>query len=161
MPITTRQANYLDPADAALLVTLLNAYACDPFGGGEPLNDHTQENLALRLAKVPSAVSLFAYADDKPAGLANCFEGFSTFACAPLLNIHDLVVLPAFRRQGVGRALLAASEEIARERGCCKLTLEVLSNNHGAQTLYQHAGFAGYELTAEAGQALFMQKPLG
>ena len=50
-----------------------------------------------RLARVPGALSLLAYADGQPAGLLNAFLGFSTFAAAPLLNIHDLIVNRDYR----------------------------------------------------------------
>ena len=49
----------------------------------------------------------------------------STFHAAPLLNIHDLAVVPGVRGQGVGRALLTAVERFATAQRHCKLTLEV------------------------------------
>ena len=61
-----------------------------------------------------------------PAGVAICFEGFSTFACKPLLNIHDFCVKAEFRRRGLAMAMLMHIEIFARSIGCCKLTLEVL-----------------------------------
>jgi len=87
-------------------------------------------------------------------------EGFSTFACKPLLNVHDIAVLSGHRRQGVAAALLAAIEALARELGCCKLTLEVLSNNLPAQAAYRKVGFHSYRLDPKAGQAMFWQKKL-
>ncbi|OSM02156.1 putative GCN5-related N-acetyltransferase [Magnetofaba australis IT-1] len=56
--------------------------------------------------------------------------------------------------------MLAEIEAIARARGCCKVTLEVLENNHAAQSAYRKYGFAGYELRPEAGRALFWEKSL-
>ena len=50
--------------------------------------------------------------------------------------------------------------EIARERGCCKLTLEVLERNHAAQKAYRSFGFAPYELAPETGMAMFWEKKL-
>ena len=52
-------------------------------------------------------------------------------------------------------------EQIAAERGACKMTLEVLSGNKGAEKLYQRVGFAYYQLDPAMGQAGFMQKWLG
>ena len=54
--------------------------------------------------------------------------------------------------------LLSAVEPRARELGCCKLTLEVLSGNGPAMASYKRFGFAQYELDPAAGQAQFMQK---
>ena len=87
-----------------------------------------------------------------------CLEGFSTFACKPLVNLHDLAVIPAYRGQGVGARLLESVEAIARARGSCKLTLEVLSGNGTALGVYARSGFAQYQLDPAAGQALFLQK---
>ncbi|AUN96507.1 GNAT family N-acetyltransferase [Pseudazoarcus pumilus] len=149
-----------DPAHAAAFVSLLDAYARDPMGGGKALPDEVRTTLPQRLAGRAGFVSFLAFVDDEAVGLINCFEGFSTFAAQPLLNVHDIAVLPAHRRRGIARALLAAAEEAARERGCCKLTLEVLSNNHAAMAAYAQQGFAPYELDPAAGRAVFLQKRL-
>ena len=160
MAIEFKQVDYNDPKQAKELVALLDNYAIDPMGGGEALSADVKENLATALATRPFAISLIAYVDGEPAGLANCFEGFSTFKCKPLLNIHDLSVNPQFRGHGVGKALLGAVEEIANDRQCCKITLEVLEGNKIALNAYKKFGFKAYELDPEAGQALFMEKKL-
>ena len=153
-------ANYLDEKHARDLVYLLNYYASDPMGGGEALPSHVQENLVSELARVPHAFSILCYVDGKPAGLANCFEAFSTFKCKPLINIHDLVVVSDFRGQGISQRLLQKVEELATEKGCCKVTLEVLEGNKAAQKAYLKYGFDAYQLDADNGQALFWQKAL-
>jgi ribosomal protein S18 acetylase RimI-like enzyme len=154
------RADYADPRQAAALVALLDAYARDPMGGGAPLPARARAELPARLNRIPGAFSLLAYLGAAPVGLVNCFEGFSTFACRPLLNVHDLAVLPAWRGRGIGRALLARVEAIARERDCCKLTLEVLQGNRSAQALYRVQGFHPYQLNPVLGSAEFWQKDL-
>lgn len=160
--VQCKKADLTNEADAAAVLHILRVYACDIMGGGEDLPEYTQENLIPELRKRSHIANVFlAYVDGKPAGLAICFEGFSTFSCQPLLNIHDFAVDPAFRRRGVGSTLLFYVEQYARNTlGCCKLTLEVLQGNHGAQALYKSAGFGPYELDPEAGQAFFWQKKL-
>lgn len=155
-----RIADLSEPNDADALLSLLDAYAADPMGGGTPLHPEVRSRLPGDLAARGTCLVLLARVDGVPAGAAVCFEGYSTFAAAPLLNLHDFVVAPAFRGMGVARALLDAVVEQARHRGCCKVTLEVLSNNHRARGIYERAGFAGYELDPAAGQALFLQKKL-
>jgi len=152
------QANYADPAHARAVVDLLDAYARDPAGGGEPLSDFARQHLVKELAARPAAFSVLAYWGDEPVGLVNCIEGFSTFACRPLVNVHDVVVLAAHRGQGIGERMLEAVEQIARQRGACKLTLEVLTGNRSAMRLYERAGFAAYVLDPAMGQAQFFQK---
>lgn len=148
-----RQARHVDA-----LLALMDHYARDPAGGGEALPETTLATLPTRLAERSDWVSFLAFADDQAVGLINAFEGFSTFAAQPLLNIHDVVVRREWRRHGIARALLAAISKAARERGCCKLTLEVLSNNHPAMAAYRAAGFVPYELDQRFGQALLMQR---
>ena len=159
--IRVTQADYANPVHAAALVMLLDAYASDPMGGGEPLSDFAKAHLVPSLAARPQAYSVLAFAsadDSVPVGLVNCIEGFSTFKCKPLVNVHDVAVLAGYRGQRIGEQMLALAETIARERGACKLTLEVLSGNTGAEKLYRRVGFAYYELDPAMGQAGFMQK---
>src|SRR5690606_22620256 len=106
----------------------------------------------------PGFVSFLAFTGDEAVGLINCFEGFSTFAARPLLNVHDIVVHRDHRRRRIGCALLPAAAAAARARGSCNLTPQVLSNNRAALAAYAHAGFAPYQLDPAAGQALFLQK---
>lgn len=158
------RADYANPVHAAALVMLLDAYASDPMGGGEGLSDFAKANLVPALAARPHAFSVLAFAssdDSTPVGLVNCIEGLSTFMCKPLVNVHDVAVLRGYRGQRIGEQMLALVEQIAVERGACKMTLEVLSGNKGAEKLYQRVGFAYYQLDPAMGQAGFMQKWLG
>jgi ribosomal protein S18 acetylase RimI-like enzyme len=158
MKIDVLIADYLNSQHAEDIGYLLNNYAEDPMGGGTPLSDHVKQNLAKELSKVPHALSVICYVGDKPAGLINCFEAFSTFKCQPLINIHDIVVVKAFRGLGISQRMLTKVEEKAKEKGCCKITLEVLEGNEIARNSYMKFGFDGYELDPKMGKALFWQK---
>lgn len=157
--LTIALADYSDARDAADVVALLDAYARDPMGGGSPLADDVKARLAGDLTANPHAFSLLARLDGRAVGLANCFMGYSTFAAAPLVNIHDLAVLPSYRDKGIGRALMTAVETEALKRGACKVTLEVLSGNP-AKRLYAALGYGDYQLDPATGHALFWQKRL-
>ena len=159
-PITARLADYRNSDDARALVSLLDAYASDPAGGGEPLSDFAKSHLAPALASRPQAFSVLAFDGAQAVGLINCIEGFSTFACRPLVNVHDVVVLVSHRGRRIGELMLALVEELAQARGACKLTLEVLDGNRSALALYQRCGFAPYQLNPAMGHAGFMQKML-
>ncbi|MCB2048408.1 MAG: GNAT family N-acetyltransferase [Novosphingobium sp.] len=158
--LTIVRANYGDSRDAADVVAVLDSYARDPMGGAEPLSEEVRSRLIDGLAAAPGAFSLIARLDDKAVGIANCFTGFSTFAARPLVNIHDIAVLPGLRGKGIGRALLSAVDDAAREIGACKVTLEVLSGNERAKGLYASHGFGDFVLDPEAGTALLWQKKL-
>ena len=153
-----RRADYTDPADAAAIVLLLDAYASDPAGGGEPLSDFAKANLVRELAARPQAYSILAFDGVHPVGLVNCIEGFSTFKCKPLINVHDVAVLASHRGRGIAEQMLTLSETIARERGAVKMTLEVLSGNVPAVKLYTRIGYEGYQLDPAMGTAQFFQK---
>jgi len=152
------RARYADPAHAAALVDLLDHYARDPAGGGEPLSDFARANLVSELAARPFIFSVLAFDGDTPVGLVNAIEGFSTFACKPLVNVHDVVVASSHRGRGIAAQLFAEVEAIARERGACKLTLEVLDGNAAAQALYRRLGFTAYQLDPAMGHAQFLHK---
>ena len=152
------RARYDDPAHAAALIDLLDHYARDPAGGGEPLSDFARGNLVTSLAARPFIFSVLAFDSATPVGLINAIEGFSTFACRPLVNVHDVVVIPGHRGRGIAAQLFAEVEAIARERGACKLTLEVLTGNRAARALYEKLGFDDYRLDPAMGHAQFMQK---
>jgi GNAT superfamily N-acetyltransferase len=145
---------------AQAYLTLMSHYACDPMGGGEDLCDFAKQNLVKTLLARQDVFIVLAFKDKQPAGLVTAIEGFSTFACQPLLNIHDVVVFKAFRGQGVSALLFAEIEKIAKERHCCKLSLEVLEGNNIARKAYSKLGFAGYQLEPEYGNALFWTKSL-
>lgn len=158
MKIDVLRVNYSDAKQAADLGYLLNYYAQDIMGGGVALSQDIQNKVAHELAKVPHAFSVICYVNDVPAGLVNCLEGFSTFKCKPLINIHDLAVVADFRGLGISQLMLSEVETIAREKGCCKITLEVLEGNKVAQGAYIKFGFAGYQLDPVMGKAMFWQK---
>lgn len=156
--LRVRRLDPLDRDDAAALVALLDGYARGREGGGRALADDVRARLPGLLASRPHYLGLLAFEDGRPTGLANCFEGVSTFKARPLLNVHDIVVAEDRRGRGVGAALLAAIEAEARVRGCCKLTLEALEGNEGAIRLYRRVGFRAYELDPSMGRATFFEK---
>ncbi|GAC1334994.1 MAG: GNAT family N-acetyltransferase [Collimonas sp.] len=153
-------ADFADARHADAIVALLNDYAMDVMGGGQQLDDCVKGNLIAALGKRNDVHVVLAFVGDEPAGLAICIEGFSTFACQPLLNIHDLAVTAKFRGRGISKKLIAQVEKVALGLGCCKITLEVLEGNQRAQALYKSTGFAGYALDPAMGKAMLLQKKL-
>lgn len=160
MSIEIIHADLNNERHGVAVLDLLNRYASEAAGGGQPLSDYTRQNLINRLQQREGTLVVLAWDGALPVGLVIGFEGFSTFMCKPLLNIHDVVVLGHYRGRGIAQKLLAAVEGMARLRGCCKLTLEVLSKNLPAQAAYRKAGFAAYELDPVMGQAMFWEKKL-
>jgi len=72
--------------------------------------------------------------------------------------LEDLFVREDARRSGLGRALVDAAVERARERGCKRIELDVNEDNVPARALYEACGF----LTEPKppGKTLFIGRPL-
>jgi GNAT superfamily N-acetyltransferase len=158
--VRVRQADLAKPADAKSYVMLLDAYARDPLGQGWALPRRVRDKVVEDLQRHPGARIFLAVLGDVAVGFATCFLGYSTFRAAPLLNIHDIAVLPEYRRHGAARALLRAIADGARREGCCKLTLEVREDNPAARALYAAAGFGPAQIGGNQVQYLFLEKPV-
>lgn len=149
LPVSVRPADLSDPADAKAVVAMLDAYARDPLGMSGPLPAEVRSVLIDRLKDVPHWIGL-ARQGETPVGIAVCFFGFSTFRARPLLNLHDFAVVPEARGLGVGKVLMESVIAAAREGGCCKVTLEVRSDNDRAKRLYAGAGFSSLDTDCDA-----------
>jgi GNAT superfamily N-acetyltransferase len=129
-----------EPADVPGLLALIRDLAVY-----ERLQDQMVATEALLTEHLfgarPSAEALIADADDgEPAGYALFFTTFSTFAGRPGIWLEDLFVRPAHRRNGLGRALLAAVAAVAAERDCARLEWSALDWNEPALAFYRSIG---------------------
>jgi len=158
--IHIQKADLSNDLHAIAILDLLNIYAKDLVGGGEELQRFAKENLIDTLKERQGCLVLLAFENSIPAGLMIGFEGFSTFMCKPLLNIHDFVVAPNYRGQGLALKLLEKAETISKERDYCKITLEVLEENKAAKSAYLKFGFEPYQLSPKMGKAYFWEKKL-
>jgi ribosomal protein S18 acetylase RimI-like enzyme len=158
--VTVIEADLNDSQHQRAILHLVNAYARDPMGEGRDLPATVRERLISGLRQHPTSLVFLAFENAMPVGIAVCFLGFSTFAARPLINIHDLAVIPDHRGQGIGRLLLERVEAKGRELECCKLTLEVREDNHPAQRLYHSFGFADIPSARSTVQNWFLQKRL-
>jgi ribosomal protein S18 acetylase RimI-like enzyme len=158
--VTVIEADLTNPEHGRDIVSLTAAYACDPMGNGEPLPPAVLARLVSGLRNHPTTILFLAYVDNKAVGIATCFLGFSTFAALPLINIHDLAVLPDHRGEGIGRSLLEAVERKARALGCSKVTLETQEHNTLARHLYEAVGFTNVIEGNSAERLLFYAKKL-
>lgn len=138
--ISVTEADLTNKKHTDAILKILNTYAKDPMGMNMPLREEVKDVLIREMTLFPATVCFLAYEDNKEAGLANCFYGFSTFEAKKVLNIHDLAVNPDFRGKGIGKALIQAVENKARKSDCCKITLEVREDNR-ARNLYERSGF--------------------
>ena len=78
--------------------------------------------------------------DGRPAGFALWFLNFSTWEGKPGIYLEDLFVRPAFRRNGIGKALLKHLAVIAVEEGWTRFVWQVLDWNTPAIEFYEAHG---------------------
>ena len=123
------------------VLRLLNDYMLDEMGIGEAMPGELGPKIIEGLKKHSGYLGFLIHVGDNFAALANCNLVFSTWKAKPLINIHDFIVSPKFRNRGVGLFLLRAIENYAREKGYCRINLEVRQDNLKAQNLYKKAGF--------------------
>lgn len=135
------QCDFTNSIHRQKVVELIDAYMQDFMGGGRPMPEENKVPLVEGLSKHPGAFVLFATDKENFVGIATCFVNFSTFNVKPYINVHDLAVLDTWRGKGVGRKILEKVIAIAKERGYCKVTLEVRKDNINAQGLYRSLGF--------------------
>jgi GNAT superfamily N-acetyltransferase len=86
------------------------------------------------------AEAIVAEWESKLVGFALFFPNYSTFLAKPGIYLEDLFVLPEYRRQGIGKALLAYLGKLAVERGAGRLEWSVLDWNESAIAFYQSMG---------------------
>lgn len=135
------QTNLSNKIHCNALITLMSHYMLDPMGGGKAMEKSYPSILLKGLKKQNNYIGFLLFVDNKPAALANCFVGFSTFKAEQLINIHDFVVHSDFRQQGLGKALLSTISEYAKGNNMCRVSLEVREDNPKAMNLYKKVGF--------------------
>lgn len=112
----------------------------------------TQEEFAHLLAD-EREVALIAEAGGRAVGI--CMATIKEPPAVPYLcpakaaHIGDLFVDKAFRRRGVGKALLDAAQCAARAKGAGRMTLLVWPFNGEALAFYEGLGFLPRSITLE------------
>ncbi|MEH2325137.1 MAG: GNAT family N-acetyltransferase [Nostoc sp.] len=84
--------------------------------------------------------AILAESAGQAVGFALFFHNYSTFLTKPGIYLEDLFVLPEYRRQGIGKALLTKLAQITVERDCGRLEWSVLDWNESAQEFYRSMG---------------------
>ena len=127
------------PADTEVLFTLIKALAeyeklsHQVVGNADLLKQHL-------FGAPPCIEAIVAVADQQLLGFALFFSNYSTFLTRPGLYLEDLFVLPDYRHQGIGKALITTLAQIAYKRGCGRLEWSVLDWNEPAIGFYQSLG---------------------
>lgn len=98
------------------------------------------EALAEHLFECPCIEAILAEQEGQPVGFALFFSSYSTFLTRPGIYLEDLFVLPEYRGQGIGKALLSHLAQQVLERNGGRLEWSVLDWNQPAIAFYRKIG---------------------
>jgi GNAT superfamily N-acetyltransferase len=128
----------IEPISAQQLETLLPMIAAyQRFYEVEDIDEERNRAFFSRfLAPSEDGMLLGAWHSEKLAGYACLYWHFTSLVPAETVLMNDLYVTEANRGEGIGRALIEASTEIARERGAHHLEWATAPDNRTAQRLY-------------------------
>ena len=127
------------PADAPLLCEFVRELA---YFEGLAHECHITVESAFEFLLGPRRVAdaIIAELGGQPVGYAVFYRTLSTFVAKPGIYLEDLFVRPAFRKQGIGRALLQEVGRIAHRADSGRFEWIALKWNEKARALYRAAG---------------------
>jgi GNAT superfamily N-acetyltransferase len=121
------------------LLPLIAAY--QRFYEVEKIDEDRNRAFFVRfIAPSEDGMLLGAWHDDELHGYACLYWHFTSLVPAETVLMNDLFVTETARGQGVGRALIEASAEVARSRGAHHLEWATAPDNKTAQRLYDSTG---------------------
>jgi ribosomal protein S18 acetylase RimI-like enzyme len=141
----------------ALLVRTHHDFDPERFIEATPRTERGYASFLGTQLQEPDVVVLVAERDGDVIGYTYAgVEGFDYMSLrGPAGVVHDIVVDPAARGQGVGRLLLDAAVAALEARGAPRVVLSTADRNEAAQRLFARAGFRRtmIEMTRELGGA--------
>ncbi|MFD1178202.1 GNAT family N-acetyltransferase [Paenibacillus puldeungensis] len=81
-----------------------------------------------------------AYDDEQPVGFMQLYPLFTSIGMQRKYVLNDLFVIPSFRTQGVGKALMQQAIQFAKEERANQISLQTSIENHPAKALYERMG---------------------
>jgi GNAT superfamily N-acetyltransferase len=146
------------PGEAAIVAQLIAEFG--DWWGKNPLSAEEIRPSVERIMAAGDGEYLLGAVDAGPdaAGVCQVRFRWSVWKSAEDCWLEDLYVREEARRFGLGRALIEAALDRARERGCRRIELDVNEDNAPALALYEACGF----LTEPKppGRTLFIGRPL-
>jgi GNAT superfamily N-acetyltransferase len=121
------------------LLPLIAAY--QSFYEVEDIDEERNRAFFTRfIAPSDDGLLLAAWRNDDLLGYACLYWHFTSLAPAETVLMNDLFVTETARGQAVGRALIEASADVARNRGAHHLEWATAPDNKTAQRLYDATG---------------------
>jgi ribosomal protein S18 acetylase RimI-like enzyme len=151
--IAIRKATAGDAGDVARLLHDFNTEFGDPSPGVPALTERVRELLEEGEATI-------LLAGDEPDGLAVLRFRPALWSRGLDAYLEELYVVPDRRGNGIGRALLEAAMDAAREAGAVRIELGTSTDDTAAIGLYESAGFTNRERLPNGPMMLFYERDL-
>ena len=132
-PVSICPATAADVDEILALVRELAEYGKAPH----EVTATTADLLRDGFGDSPRFYVLLARVGDQVAGFAFYFFAYSTWRAQPTLYLEDLFVRPAYRRRGLGVALMRRLADEAVKTGCGRFQWQVLDWNEPAINFYK------------------------
>jgi ribosomal protein S18 acetylase RimI-like enzyme len=152
----TTQIRRAGPEDAPAIARLLddfNREYSEPTPGVAALTGYSRQLLEAGEMTV-------LLAGDGPDGISLVRFRNSVWTGGPEAHLQELYVVPALRGGGIGRALLEATMELAREAGATGIDLNTGTTDTVARALYESCGFTNREGSPDGPSMLFYERDL-
>ena len=148
-----RRASAADAGDVARLLHDFNSEYEEHTPGVEALTEH-----ARSLLEEGEITVLFA--GEGPDGFCLLRFHRSIYNGRPDAYIQELYVVPGRRGEGLGRALLEAALDAAREAGAPHIELTTSEDDSEALSLYESSGFTNREGHPGGPRMLYFEREL-
>ncbi|MGH2951592.1 MAG: GNAT family N-acetyltransferase [Solirubrobacterales bacterium] len=151
--IAVRRAEVADAPEVARLLHDFNTEFSEPTPGVAVLTERARGLIADGTITV-------LLGGEGPDGLAQLQYRASVWSGALDAYLEELYVAPERRGQGIGRALLEAAMDAARDAGATRIDLATSVDDTAALALYERAGFSNREGEPDGPQMLFYERDL-
>lgn len=151
--ISIRRAGAADAPEIARLLHDFNVEYSEPTPGVEELTKYSRQLLEAGQMTV-------LLAGGGPDGISLLRFRNSVWTGGPEAHLQELYVVPALRGGGIGRALLEATMDVAREAGATGVDLNTGTTDTVARALYESCGFTNREGSPDGPSMLFYEREL-
>jgi len=156
MPADEHEIRRAEPADARTVARMLRDFNAEFDEPSPPV-----EELAGRIAELLDAEEIVVLlGGGGPDGLAQLQLRASLYSTAPDAYLGELYVVPERRGEGLGRALLDAAIEVARQGGAGRMELNTSTDDTAAIGLYESSGFTNREGGPDGPRMLYYEREL-
>ena len=151
--IPIRLAAADDAAEIARLLHDFNSEYSEPTPGVEALTGYSRQLLEQGEMTV-------LLAGDRPEGISLFRFRTCVWTGTPEAHLQELYVVPKLRGLGIGRALLEATIQAAREAGATGIDLNTGTTDTVARALYESVGFTNREGGPDGPSMLFYEREI-